>query len=53
MDANRKRRRREHRQIEIVVAKLGENLAEPCRRVGLKAGRADVAQHRVIAGFVG
>ena len=40
-------------KIEIVVAQFGEDLAEPCGGVGLKAGRADVAQHCVVAGFVG
>ena len=40
-------------EIDVVVAQLGEDIAEPRGRVGLEAGRADIAQHRVIAGLVG
>src|SRR5580698_4296499 len=40
-------------EIEVVAAQLGKDFAEARGRIGLKAGRANVAQYRVIAALVG
>ena len=40
-------------QIELVAARLAKISASRAARIGLKARRAEIAQHRVIAGLVG
>jgi hypothetical protein len=48
--------RADHRdagEIEIVAPQLGKDFGKPGGGVGLKAGRAEIAQNRVVAGLVG
>ena len=40
-------------EVEIMVALRGEDFGEPRGRVRLEARGSEVAQHRIIAGFVG